>query len=386
MLAAFVNPRPLLLCLASVAGVAGCDTFDRAAAEPATQLPVTTTPIATALTPTAPPLTTVMPTPVLTPSVTASSGIDPAECYALLDVDGDGAKLPYDTCTSTALGSSDLWDDCDDTDPSKHQRVRYYRDTDGDGVGNVNDTGVGCEGEPPAGYVATTHDCNDVDASVQSWAHRDADGDGAGALVDECVAADATGYLAIDGDCDDSDPAVNSSAPEVALDYVDSDCDGFEFPVWARSEATVPAETALAVPDAARCAGVGLTFVGVESWQQNASSGVVVYVANRGTQPSGEQTTLTWTNLAGGDPVTWTLPSVQAQRTQSLEPFVTAGNYLVQLGASAAGESSPPFSSGSDASPTDARATSVSDAGALDWLPACPRGRQVTPIEVPPPL
>lgn len=313
----------------------------------------------------------------------ASTTAQSTSCYEYLDMDGDGAKLLYDTCDLRPLSSPDLWDDCDDENPSKKQRVKYYRDADGDGVGSSNDSTLACEGELPAGYVTTTPDCNDANASMQSWAYRDADGDMAGSLLRDCVKLGAPGYLATSGDCDDSDPGVNSSASERALDDVDSDCNGFDYPVWDRNGGKVPSGEATAVPDSARCHGVGLALVGVEFWRQKTSGGVAVYVANRGTEPSGAQATLTWSDVNGGDPVTWTLPSIGPQQTQRLDPFVTTGDFVVQFRAGEMGATTQPpaFDGGSPES--EAGVASSSDAARPEQLPLCPRTVPVAIIEVP---
>jgi len=53
--------------------------------------------------------------------------------------------------------------DCDDTDNTLHQSTLFYRDIDGDGLGDINDVILSCDGLQPSGYVDNAGDwCPDV--------------------------------------------------------------------------------------------------------------------------------------------------------------------------------------------------------------------------------
>ncbi len=138
----------------------------------------------------------------------------------------------------------------------------WFRDTDGDGVGDATrGTASGCEA--PAGYVELDGDCDDLDATLfpgaaelcddvdqdcdgefdedaadaPSW-HADVDGDGYGDPDNTLRACEPPGaWLADASDCDDTDAAVFPGAPETC-DGADQDCDGavdedpVETPTW----------------------------------------------------------------------------------------------------------------------------------------------------------
>lgn len=152
-----------------------------------------------------------------------------------VDNDCDGAVDDADSGVNTATGTL------------------YYRDADTDGFGDPDASVRRCA--IPAGYVATSTDCddslatvnpsasevcdsidNDCDALVDSadssvnlaTAHsyyRDADNDqfGAGAAMVACSAP--TGFVAAAGDCNDMDNTSKPGGLEVC-DGADNDCDG----------------------------------------------------------------------------------------------------------------------------------------------------------------
>ncbi len=172
---------------------------------------------------------------------TAPSGTvsDASDCD-----DGDATVSPAgsEVCNSTD-------DDCDGVvDDGASDASTWYYDADGDGEGGSDLTADACT--QPSGYVTSSSDCDDLDASSHSggtelcdgadndcdgtadngaldattW-YADADGDGYGSTstVDTCDMP--SGYAATGSDCDDGDAAINPAASE-SCDGVDNDCDG----------------------------------------------------------------------------------------------------------------------------------------------------------------
>ncbi len=107
----------------------------------------------------------------------------------------------------------------------------WYIDGDGDGFGDMDDSGeMLCE-DPGTGYVTNNNDCDDTDENEypgQIW-YLDGDGDGYsdGTSTTDCERP--TDYFleaeltATSGDCDDNDSAINPGAPEIC-DGIDNNC------------------------------------------------------------------------------------------------------------------------------------------------------------------
>jgi hypothetical protein len=124
--------------------------------------------------------------------------------YPDLDGDGFGAGDAVGACEQPAGHVADATD-CDDTDamvnPSIYADCEDGRDED-------------CDGE--------------IDEGPDSTFYRDADGDGFGDADDTMSAcAPPDGWVWDDTDCDDTSDAVHPDHREDCHDVIDNDCDGF---------------------------------------------------------------------------------------------------------------------------------------------------------------
>jgi len=176
----------------------------------------------------------------------------------------DGAAAVNPGATEVCDGQ-DADEDCnglaDDADPGllASSTAPYYPDLDGDGFGSSLIGGLACE--PPAGFAATSTDCDDTDptsnparvefcdvanadndcdgfaddldpqgASGQQLYYADVDGDGFGDALDGGAALcdPLAGEELNNLDCDDGDGSRYPGAIEYYGDGVDSDCDGLE--------------------------------------------------------------------------------------------------------------------------------------------------------------
>ena len=201
--------------------------------------------------------------PTYHPGASEADCTDPADyncdgSVGYADVDGDGHAACED-CDDADAAVNDaaaetcngIDDDCDgladSDDPDVIDASTWYGDADGDGHGGQQFTQDACDA--PAGYVASSDDCNDldpatypgasetcdladndcdnaVDEGVESTWYADADGDGYGdatTTAQACVAP--TGYTHNGDDCDDGSAVTNPSSYEVC-DGADNDCDG----------------------------------------------------------------------------------------------------------------------------------------------------------------
>ncbi len=146
-------------------------------------------------------------------------------------------------------GATEVCDAVDnDCDASIDEGVKrtYYRDGDADTYGLAGVTTLGCTA--PVGYVTSSTDCNDTNASIHPNAaevcngvdedcdglvdegktvtfYRDVDGDTFGGptyTTQACAAP--SGYVTSKTDCNDGDRAINPAATELC-DGKDNDCD-----------------------------------------------------------------------------------------------------------------------------------------------------------------
>jgi hypothetical protein len=155
------------------------------------------------------------------------------------DADADGSIAPDDCddlnpnvkpASAEVCDAANVDEDCDgladDADADVTDALSWFRDADGDGLGDGGQPTVRACDEP-AGYTAAAGDCDDTDptvAAAPTW-FLDEDGDGSGGFVGSTSCTAAEGEVAEPGDCDDTNPAVNPAASEVCNDR-DDDCDG----------------------------------------------------------------------------------------------------------------------------------------------------------------
>lgn len=128
------------------------------------------------------------------------------------DPDEDGVAPDYDCAESNAAIGA----------------LYVGRDRDGDGYATTEDYGPARGCVVPEGFSDVFGDCDDTDPAKIDvfpwWVDLDGDNWGTGESAEICASTD--GYALQGGDCDDADADINPEATEVAEDGVDNDCDG----------------------------------------------------------------------------------------------------------------------------------------------------------------
>jgi YVTN family beta-propeller protein len=179
--------------------------------------------------------------------------------YQYTDTDGDGFTSQNDCNDNNAAVFPGAPEFCDNIDNNCNgliddgiQYFTWYRDSDGDGFGNNPDSILTCSAAPPPGYVASSSDCTDNNATVFPGApefcdgmdnncngliddgivfltyYLDADGDGYGDASDtatSCLGIAPAGYVATSTDCADNNAAIYPGAAELC-DGIDNNCNG----------------------------------------------------------------------------------------------------------------------------------------------------------------
>ena len=187
----------------------------------------------------------------------------------------------------------------------------YYRDNDGDGYGDPNDSTLDCS--QLAGYVTDNSDCDDTDPNEhpgQTW-YKDVDSDGYSDTSTNTSSCERpAGYkvsselTATSGDCDDTDQNRNPGAPEVC-NGVDDDCDG-----------EIDEGCVVNNPPEAN-AGSNQTVV---------EGGTITLDGSESSDPDGDTISYEWTQIGG---ILSTLSDPKAAKPTLVTPVVSPGGMIL---------------------------------------------------------
>ena len=143
---------------------------------------------------------------------------DPPATVVSDNTDCDDSDAAISPAATELCDAADTDEDCNgladgaDSGVDPGSQLRFYDDADGDGYGDLDDSGaLYCDGEAPSGTVADHTDCDDGDAAISPGATEVCDGDD----TDENC----------DGLADDDDPAVDPATQ--TTHHADSDGDGY---------------------------------------------------------------------------------------------------------------------------------------------------------------
>jgi hypothetical protein len=106
--------------------------------------------------------------------------------------------------------------------------ITYYADSDGDGLGNPNNTTIGCS--LPVGYVTNSNDCDDNSIAIglpTTIFYLDGDSDGFGSPTNTVIACTVpSGYVSNNQDCNDNVASINPNGTDIPDNGIDEDCSG----------------------------------------------------------------------------------------------------------------------------------------------------------------
>ena len=217
------------------------------------------------------------------------------------DLDRDGWSVAAGDCNDADAainpGAAERCDgidqDCDGTADDGLAVTTWYRDADSDRYGVSGTTTSSCASTAPAGYAASSGDCNDGSRAINPGAtetcdgvdqdcdgaiddglafttwYRDTDGDsyGASAISTSTCSGAPAGYVGTSTDCNDGVASIHPGAAELC-DGVDQDCDsaiddGLTFTTWYRDADADGYGNAGAT--ASTCAGAPAGYVGLDT-------------------------------------------------------------------------------------------------------------------------